>query len=134
MADTRNWQTRNRDKMREINRKWHAANRDKSNYAKRAARLGMTADELEAFLLKTKNRCMICGKRAKAAEKFHIDHDHKDRAVRGLLCLSCNVGIGFFLDNPVLLQKAIAYLQSAERFSATAGPKNTKPGRRRAAG
>lgn len=40
----------------------------------------------------------------------HIDHCHKTDIVRGLLCGSCNKGLGFFKDSPNLLYKASDYL------------------------
>jgi hypothetical protein len=42
-----------------------------------------------------------------------IDHCHKTRTVRGLLCGKCNVGLGYYDDNPAFLRKAADYI---ERF------------------
>lgn len=53
--------------------------------------------------------CGICG----GTYKLGVDHDHDTGKVRELLCVTCNTGLGFLQDNPVLLEKAIKYL---ERF------------------
>jgi hypothetical protein len=56
--------------------------------------------------------CAICkspepgGRR----ECFVVDHDHESGQVRGLLCIKCNIGIGFFKDNTDVMLSAIAYL------------------------
>jgi hypothetical protein len=74
---------------------------------------GMTQEDYKAILKKQNGRCAICrtikthGVRTK---HFHVDHDHKSNARRGLLCNRCNTGIGMFLDNPKLLVKASEYL------------------------
>lgn len=58
------------------------------------------------FLANQNGVCAICG----IVADFHVDRDHKTGAIRGLLCRACNVGLGFFKDDPETLQKAIKYL------------------------
>lgn len=41
---------------------------------------------------------------------MHVDHDHATGAIRGVLCLNCNQGIGKFGDDPDLLRRAAVYL------------------------
>lgn len=41
---------------------------------------------------------------------FCIDHDHKTGEVRGVLCRSCNLALGYFKDDVKLLNNAIKYL------------------------
>jgi len=55
---------------------------------------------------KVNGNCEICGK----AVKLVIDHDHITGDVRGLLCSTCNRGIGHFNDDINLLEKAINYI------------------------
>ena len=57
-------------------------------------------------------KCMICG----ADDRLCIDHDHSTKAVRGILCLSCNLGLGSFKDDPEKLKMAIKYLESGPHF------------------
>ena len=51
--------------------------------------------------------CAIC----KIESKLFIDHNHSSGSVRGLLCLSCNFGLGHFKDSEALLLSAIEYLK-----------------------
>lgn len=51
--------------------------------------------------------CDICGRPCKVQK----DHCHISGRKRGILCFSCNVGIGYFKDNKLLLRRAINYLQ-----------------------
>ena len=43
-----------------------------------------------------------------------IDHDHNTGKVRGLLCISCNTGVGLFKDSPVILTGAVRYLEDGK--------------------
>lgn len=52
--------------------------------------------------------CAICLR--PSIRVMDIDHDHATGKVRGLLCHSCNLGIGYFHDNKETLSRAIAYL------------------------
>jgi hypothetical protein len=53
--------------------------------------------------------CKICLR--KPAE--HVDHDHTTGEVHGVLCFTCNVGLGNFTDDPELMQRGINYLRGA---------------------
>ena len=69
----------------------------------------------EASLLyykKLNGVCDICGN-PESSKRFllSVDHNHKTNKIRGLLCGSCNKGLGGFKDDASLLQKAIIYLK-----------------------
>ena len=55
--------------------------------------------------------CSICLRPA-VRKRLALDHSHDTGQIRGLLCLSCNGGLGMFRDRVDLLQAAIRYLQS----------------------
>jgi len=60
-----------------------------------------------------RGRCAICRRREAEAGTFVVDHCHGTGRVRGLLCNSCNVGIGFFGDDTDRVFQAFAYLINA---------------------
>ncbi len=39
----------------------------------------------------------------------HVDHDHETGVVRGILCVRCNIGIGY-IDDPDVMKKARQYI------------------------
>ena len=55
--------------------------------------------------------CAICGENPESSRRLSIDHCHTSGVLRGILCHSCNVGLGFFSDDVEKLKKAITYLQ-----------------------
>ena len=69
--------------------------------------------EYETLLKAQNGRCAICGTRLPKGSLV-IDHSHKTGDVRGLLCISCNTGLGMFKDDPDLLQEASLYLIKAK--------------------
>ncbi len=54
-------------------------------------------------------RCAICRSR----HNLVVDHDHYTGLIRGVLCNTCNSGLGMFHDSPRKLRRAIRYLQAA---------------------
>lgn len=80
----------------------------KRSHGYRLKSYGITEPQLAEMLVKQRDMCAICSK--KLDSKYHIDHSHKEHKVRGLLCNSCNMGLGLFKDNPELLLLAIEYL------------------------
>lgn len=66
-----------------------------------------SVDEFQKLKKQQKGRCAICHKR----KQLCVDHNHKSRKIRGLLCRTCNLAIGFFFDQIQLLEEAIRYLR-----------------------
>jgi len=69
----------------------------------------ITSDQFNLLLTQQNHQCAIC-KISKSDKNFDIDHCHKTKIVRGLLCRLCNMGLGYFKDSPELLEKAAQYL------------------------
>lgn len=82
--------------------------------AKRRAQLlrdyGLTVEAYNDLLVSQHGVCAICGGQPPRGRSFHVDHDHTTGAVRGLLCATCNTGIGGLKDSVDLLRKAADYL------------------------
>lgn len=83
----------------------------KHNLNNRLKRFGLSLGEYESMITDQSGRCAICFDRAADPTSLHVDHCHKTGRVRGLLCHSCNTGLGHFRDSVVNLSKASAYLQ-----------------------
>lgn len=49
--------------------------------------------------------------RSSKSDALCVDHDHKTGKVRGLLCDNCNRALGLFRDDPVLLGRAVAFME-----------------------
>jgi hypothetical protein len=87
-----------RDKMSGASRK--------SDFRKNWKRLGFNPKDVETFVEEHEGICDICG----TSENLAIDHCHQTNVLRGLLCMSCNVGLGHFRDSPDRLARAILYI------------------------
>jgi hypothetical protein len=72
---------------------------------------GISLEEYDNMLESQLGCCAICAMTPeKNGRRLDVDHCHETGRVRGLLCASCNLGIGKFKDNPSLLAEAIKYL------------------------
>jgi len=90
--------------------------------APKMRRYGINQEEYDELLAYQGNVCAICGKTELVIDKrtgkkrdLSIDHCHETNKVRGILCSSCNRGIGFFFDNPKILRIAADYLDMASQ-------------------
>jgi hypothetical protein len=72
---------------------------------------GLTPHQFSWFWNEQDGSCAICCTPLVDGQNVHVDHDHKTKAVRGLLCFNCNTGIGHLRDNPTLLRTAARYLE-----------------------
>lgn len=77
------------------------------------SRYGITPEQREEMRIRQNFRCAICGK----DRPLHIDHCHSTNRVRGLLCGTCNRGIGMLNDDPEILAKAIVYINETKTRS-----------------
>lgn len=74
-----------------------------------AAKHGIELGELLALREKQGDACAIC-KAPRGWRRLALDHNHQTGTVRGMLCYRCNMGLGYFRDDPELLARAGAYL------------------------
>jgi hypothetical protein len=72
---------------------------------------GLTEEAYAAMVVSQGGCCLICGS---PVDRLHVDHDHSTGDVRGLLCQSCNHGLGNFKDRVDLLLRAADYLVSGD--------------------
>jgi len=91
----------------------------KSNYYNKNKRLlkskelfkkyGITLEQYKVMLDSQNGQCKICHK----SEVLYVDHCHETGKVRGLLCNTCNMGLGHLGDDLTILQSAVQYLQES---------------------
>lgn len=114
------WQRENAARVNEVQRRNRARGGDEHRRLEREGHLrrkyGLTLNLFEALVAAQLGNCAICG--ANEDLDLHVDHDHRTKKVRGLLCGKCNKAIGLLNDDPDLLLVAKEYLERAERFYA----------------
>lgn len=76
---------------------------------------GVTVAEVQEMRRQQLNSCAICREPFADDVAPHIDHDHSSGEVRGILCASCNKGLGHFRDDPARLVAAANYLNERKR-------------------
>lgn len=76
-------------------------------------RYGLSKEDYAFMLKEQDHKCKICGKDEldSARQRLNVDHCHTTGRIRGLLCHTCNVGLGMFKEDPDLLAVAINYLK-----------------------
>jgi len=132
MQSIARWKRENRDYLNARERADRLANPEKHKKWERDERLrngknitlrvitsrrGITVQTYNEMLERIDNKCEICGNEETRKNpdgrttRLCIDHCHKTEKIRGMLCHSCNTGIGKFKDDIELLQKAIEYLK-----------------------
>lgn len=90
--------------------------RECTNLLSPLKRRGITVAEYRAMLDAQGHRCAICRceepplDSVRRRDAWHIDHDHETGKVRGVLCPSCNLMLGYSRDNPEILIAAAGYL------------------------
>lgn len=98
------------DVVNASNRTWRRNNprNMKSIYLRKS--FGIDIDKYEEMFESQNGLCLICGQ----SKKLSVDHNHTTGKVRGLLCSTCNAGIGMLKDDIFLVEKALAYLKEKD--------------------
>jgi hypothetical protein len=78
-------------------------------------RFNLTAEQLSEMMVAQGARCLVC--KNEFVNSFSnnakpcIDHCHKSKKIRGILCNACNTALGMLKDNPDIADAAAAYLR-----------------------
>jgi hypothetical protein len=95
------------EKQKERSKRYYHANKRQEKDRKLRRGYGINIEIYDRMVAEQNGSCAICGC---TPGRFCVDHDHETKEVRGLLCNTCNRGIGLLKDDPVILSKAIEYL------------------------
>ena len=115
------WNKNNKEQYNENWRSYYKKNaQERRRYVKGKdlqKRYHITLDDYDRLLKDQKGVCAICGREERnkmssdgMIRSLAVDHNHLTGEIRGLLCSSCNRGLGKFGDDPYRLQSAINYL------------------------
>ena len=103
-------------------RSYYQNNKD-SIWAKNLFRnYNLTKEQFDNRLKEQGYKCACCGTDTPNGHgNWHVDHDHSccpqkkkscGKCIRGLICASCNIGMGTFHDDSRYMKKAINYLDN----------------------
>lgn len=122
----RAWRKAHPDKKKAASDAWRKANKERWNETGKAwkkrhpsamriyqlRKHSLTPETFAVLLESQGGKCAICGTSewGGPGKRPHVDHDHKTGAVRGLLCVRCNSGIGQFKESTQRLLLAVDYL------------------------
>lgn len=81
----------------------------------------MTHEQYEKMLSEQNGLCKICNKpeermnrKKDKVMRLVVDHCHETNKIRGLLCHTCNLMLGYSRDNKDILEMAIIYLEESQ--------------------
>ncbi len=109
---------------------WRQNNKDRVKRNLRSYHLlrtyGITLKQYNEILELQNGVCAICKQSETAADNnktrpLCVDHDHETNAIRGLLCMKCNVAISFMGDNSDILSSAMSYLHKNNQKALRVG-------------
>lgn len=93
-------------------KQWRLDNPEKWKLCYRRAfikkKYGLTIEQLEEMEKEQGGKCKCCHE----VKRLVVDHCHTTGKIRGLLCSTCNTGLGHFRDDIEKLKLGIKYLES----------------------
>jgi len=111
----KDWRAKNPKKNCETQKRWKLAHPEQVKDMNRdwcyRTKYGISLVQYNELLKRQNNVCLLCGNetayRTKGRNLF-VDHNHKNKEIRGLLCSRCNTMIGQI--ETVGITKIIEYL------------------------
>jgi hypothetical protein len=102
------------------NKRWHSANPEKKRAYELKYKFGLSLTDYEALLQKQDGKCAGCLSVTPGPKRtvFCVDHCHNTGAVRGLLCVSCNLILGKAHDDVSTLERLIGLLNGSQKKTA----------------
>lgn len=98
-------------------KEYRRVNRDRLNAYRRKKKLqdkyGISWETYESMYNTQGGRCAICGG-DNDGKVFCVDHSHTTGKVRALLCIGCNLALGWMRDDPKIAKSAYHYLRRSE--------------------
>ena len=92
-----------KERLAQKAKEWNATHKEERYTQHLKRKYNLTREEYNLMLDEQDNCCACCG------EPFirtpNVDHDHTTGVVRGILCTSCNVGLGQYEKNHILFEK-----------------------------
>jgi len=96
----REYYYRNKDKCKKYNQSYYFLKK-----------YGITVEKKNRMIKKQNNKCIICN-RLFHKRNCHLDHNHSDGVIRGILCTNCNTALGLVNDDINVLRKMIKYIDN----------------------
>lgn len=98
-------------------KEWNRKNPEYRRSKHLEEKYGITLDDYNEAFERQGGCCAICNSpgislsmTGEGPKALAVDHDHHTDQVRDLLCDHCNRGLGYFEDNPALLEAAAGYI------------------------
>ena len=120
-ASKRKWKSLQPNYRARESRRWREMDPERAKHYRRKTnyriKYGIELEDVESLWKAQDCKCAIClcpiilGGKAGAK----VDHCHATGVVRGILCSTCNTGIGSLGDSPTRLRAAALYLEQKTR-------------------
>lgn len=73
---------------------------------------GITLQIYNELLEEQDGLCAICRiPQEQSNSRFHVDHDHINKTIRGILCHNCNVALGHVKEDEKIIKAMLTYLK-----------------------
>lgn len=105
------YHTKNKEELQLKKKEYYQVNKAKIAEKNLLIKYGITIDYVKSLLEKQQNSCAICKLSFTLTGRYHVDHNHLNGQVRGLLCRNCNHLLGNARENTSMLSNAISYLK-----------------------